>query len=548
MNKTNNNKKYAVYARKSSEAEDRQMLSLPAQSRELEEIRNKLSLDILVSFVESKSAKSPNNRSEFNSMLESIEKKEINSILVWSPDRLSRNPVDAGKIIYLMDQELLQEVRTPTQTFTCNPNDKFMLNQLMIFAKLENDNKGVNVKRGLKTKCEMGWYPFVAPIGYLNTPDREKGYKIIVKDHERFDLMRKGWDLILTGMYTVPQVLNKLNNDWGLRTVKRKKIGGTPLSRSGLYDIFTNPFYYGWFSVKGKLYRGKHPPMVSKEEFDKVQEILGRGDAPRPRLESHKHSFTGMIKCGICGCSITATRKIKHYPKTGNTQIYYYYHCTKKNKDVDCTQGYVKKEDLEAQVLETLDKIEIHPKFKEWAIKYLQEANRIEYGTREEVMKNLQKERNNIQEKLDKLLDMRLAEQLSEDEYKVKKKSLLEDKISVQERIKNWDTKADKWMKDVEDAFDLAITAVNRFRKGDWEEKRYIFSKIGSNFVLNNGKVDYDLKKPYFVLKNAGEGKYNDLERLEPVASGVVVGRNGVSEPEIPSWLPGLDSNQQPIA
>ncbi len=548
MDKTSNNKKYAVYARKSSEAEDRQMLSLPAQTKELEEIHSKLSLDIVSSFEESKSAKSPNNRPEFSEMLKAIEEGKINSILVWSPDRLSRNPVDAGMIIYLMDQELLQEVRTPTQTFTCNPNDKFMLNQLMIFAKLENDNKGVNVKRGLKAKCEMGWYPFVAPIGYLNTPDRGKGYKIIVKDPERFDLMRKSWDLILTGMYTVPQVLDKLNNKWGLRTVKRKKIGGTPLSRSGLYDIFTNPFYYGWFDVKHKLYEGKHIPMVTKEEFDKVQEILGRRDAPRPKIDGHKHSFTGMIKCGLCGCSITATCKIKHYPKTGNTQIYYYYHCTKKNKDVDCTQGYITKNDLESQVLTTLAKIEIHPKFKVWALKYLQEANKTEYGTREEVMKNLQKEQNSIQEKLNRLLDMRLEEQLSEEEYETKKKSLVEAKVGVLERIENWDTKADEWVQEVEDAFDLAATAVNRFKLGDWEEKKYIFSKIGSNFLLDDGIVQYDLKKPYFVLKNAGEGGYDDFEQLEPAQSTVVIGKDGVEEPENPSWLPRVDSNHQPFA
>ena len=98
----------------------------------------------------------------------------------------------------------------------------------------------------------------------------------IVKDDERFNLIRKAWDLMLTGNYTVPQIWNKLNNEWGFRTFQKKRIGGKPLALSGLYKVFTNVFYAGTILHKGQTYEGKHEPMITFQEYDKVQIILGR--------------------------------------------------------------------------------------------------------------------------------------------------------------------------------------------------------------------------------------------------------------------------------
>ena len=197
---------YLIYARKSSESEDRQMLSLDSQLNELNKLKEKLNLNILKTIQESKSAKNPNNRIGFNEMIKLIEEKKVNCILAWHPNRLSRNPNDSAKIVDLMDRGLLIQVLTPSQTFNNVPMDKFMLTFLMAQAKLENDNKGVDVKRGMKTKAEMGWYPYPAMNGYLNTPERPKGYKIIIKDPDRFHLISKMWDLMLTGIYVIPQV------------------------------------------------------------------------------------------------------------------------------------------------------------------------------------------------------------------------------------------------------------------------------------------------------------------------------------------------------
>src|SRR5439155_21511110 len=164
-----------------------------------------------------------------------------------------------------------------------------------------------NVKRGNRTKLENGWLPNKAPIDYLN----DRSTKTIVKDPQRFSIVRQMWDLMLSGAYTPPAILEIATNKWGLRTRDSRRTGGKPLSRSNLYDLFGNPFYAGVILWTGKTYSGKHEPMVTLDEFQRVQEILGRPCQPRPHDKIF--AYTGMIRCGECGLSVTAEEKINRY-------------------------------------------------------------------------------------------------------------------------------------------------------------------------------------------------------------------------------------------
>jgi DNA invertase Pin-like site-specific DNA recombinase len=366
---------YFIYCRKSSEDEDRQVISNESQRDELNPLAKRDRLRISETIEEEASAKFSNDRPLFNDMVKRIKKGEANAILCWHLNRLSRNAGDAAVLIELMDQDKLLEIRTPGQTFKNTPGDKFLITLFCSQAKLENDNKGIDVERGLRKKAAMGLYPGVAPMGYLNDKTKIRGERDLYNDPERFSLVKQMWQMMLTGTYTPPQILKIANNEWGFRTRKTKKQGGGPLSLSAIYHIFHNPFYYGWFEYpigSGKWYEGKHEPMVTKAEFDHVQSLLGRKGNPR----SSKHltfSFTGLIRCGACTGMITAEEKrqvtctncrLKFVyscrdacPRCGTLiakmsgpvfRHYTYYHCAKRK--TNCKQRSIEVRKLECQM------------------------------------------------------------------------------------------------------------------------------------------------------------------------------------------------------
>jgi DNA invertase Pin-like site-specific DNA recombinase len=134
----------------------------------------------------------------FNQLLHDIRNGEYDGILTWAPDRLSRNAGDLGSLVDLMDMNCLQRIRTFSQSFSNTPNEKFLLMILCSQAKLENDNRGINVKRGIRAKCEMGWRPGNAPVGYMNRSFN--GVKDIIPDPDRapfitemFEKAAQGW-------------------------------------------------------------------------------------------------------------------------------------------------------------------------------------------------------------------------------------------------------------------------------------------------------------------------------------------------------------------
>jgi Site-specific recombinases, DNA invertase Pin homologs len=160
--------KYCLYARKSTEEDERQALSIDSQIKEMLEMAIRDNVQITEIRKESHSAKDSGQRPVFNKLITDIKKGVFNGILCWAPDRLSRNAGDLGAMVDLMDQGLIKEIRTHGQRFTNSPNEKFLLMILGSQAKLENDHKGENVKRGLRAKCEQGWRPGRAPIGYIH--------------------------------------------------------------------------------------------------------------------------------------------------------------------------------------------------------------------------------------------------------------------------------------------------------------------------------------------------------------------------------------------
>jgi site-specific DNA recombinase len=317
------------------------------------ELANRDGLNIAEIRKESHSAKASGARPVFNELITDLRSGKFNAILTWAPDRLSRNAGDLGSLVDLMDQKLLHEIRTQGQKFGNNPNEKFLLMILCSQAKLENDNKSINVKRGLRAKLELGLWPGTPPTGYLSEyrTDR-KGH--ILTDPQRAPIIKKMFEKVANEQWSGRDVHNWLKHDLNFTTK-----GGKHLSLSNIYIILKNTFYYGVVQYpegSGKWYTGKHEPIITKELYDKVQERLTRDKIVRGA--SKEFAFTKLMTCGLCGSGVSAEEKQKTV-KDGSITTYIYYGCSRA-RDLTCKCGYIREENLVDQLADIIDQIDIN--------------------------------------------------------------------------------------------------------------------------------------------------------------------------------------------
>jgi site-specific DNA recombinase len=557
--------RYFIYCRKSSETEDRQVLSIESQMSELNKLAERLNLKVIDIFSESQTAKCP-GRPIFNEMIEKIKQNKADGIVCWKLDRLARNPIDGGQIIWTLQQGIIKHIQTYDRAYF--PED----NVLLMSVEFGMANQFVldlskNVKRGLRTKAEKGWFPGPTPLGYLNDKTMEKGKKEIFKDPERFDLIKKGWELMITGRYTPPKILQIATEEWGLRTPH-----GRPLSRSTIYRLFTNPFYSGSFeypSGSGNWYKGNHEPAVSQEEFDRVQVLLGRKG--KPRIKRHNFFLTGLIRCGECGAMVTAEAKnqiicskCKHKfssnnrhecpkcdtpfeeMKTPTILRYVYYHCTKRINP-DCTQRSIEVNELERQICQYLSKIHISKGFKDWATRHLKEESEREFHSRESIFSSQRKAYDNCLKKLDNLFQLKISplnadgSLLSDEEFAKQKTKLLKEKIRLEEILNDTHGRVEGWLEVGEKTFNFACYAKDWFKKGSPQEKAAILQALGSNLILKGKKLFVEPKKPFVVIGQVVEGVPQVRPVFEPEKSGLNERKLEIFFSKNPLVLRGLD-------
>jgi len=346
--------KYCLYARKSTESDEQQALSIDSQIKEMLEMAKAENMEIADIRRESHSAKDSGQRPVYNQLLADIRAGMFNGILCWAPDRLSRNAGDLGAVVDLMDQGSLQEIRTHGQRFTNNPNEKFLLMILGSQAKLENDHKGINVKRGLRAKCEKGWRPGPAPLGYIHDKYADKGDKKVFIDPKRAPYIKKLFEKVAYENWSGRQLLRWIVNETDFKTKNNKN-----LTLSMIYRILADPYYCGEFEYpigSDKWYQGKQDPIITKVLFQKTRERLDRDNIERH--ECKEFAFTKLIKCGHCGSGITADEKFKKL-SDGSVRRYVYYGCTRA-RNLHCKGGYLREEELIIQLSHLIDKIDLN--------------------------------------------------------------------------------------------------------------------------------------------------------------------------------------------
>lgn len=510
------NYKYFLYARKSSESEDRQMASIEDQIAEVKKIAEKYNLNVVDIISESKSAKEP-GRNGFNSMLQRIYKGEAEGILTWKLNRLARNPIDGGQISWMLQQNIIKHIQTFEREY--NPSDNVLLMQVEFgMANQYVKDLSLDVKRGMRQKAERGWYPVaILPFGYIHNPRYFIGVDDeIVPEKEQFELIKKLWNIFLNGGYSIGEI--KKQGDL-LGIINRH---GRNLSRNAYYSILNNEFYSGYYTWKDKdgnivRYKGKHKAMISLAEFNKGQSILHGKPSSCSRTRKYDFPYRGLIKCGECGSCVTPDHKLqvickvcKHKYSIINSGIcprcgtniktssnptiidILYYHCSKSKGK--CSQGSITKEMLEFTIEEKIRKISISEDIFALGLEALK-SGETEEEIPENIIRELNKTKSELENRIEGLIEVRADKEITADQFNssISKVQLELSQVEMElEKVKNYYLEMHN---DKRRSLDFSLNLLERFKTGDNSIKTEILREMSSNLILKD-------KNLYIAMKN----------------------------------------------
>ena len=470
--------KYFLYARKSTEDDDKQIMSIEAQLFELREFARKENLQILEEFTESKSAKTP-GRHGFNEMMSKVESTDGVGILAWHPDRLARNSIDGGRIIYAVDTTKIISLRFPTFWFEPTPQGLFMLQVAFGQSKYYSDNLKQNVERGIRQKVRRGEWLASAPRGFINNQKTRN----IDPDPVLAIIIVQAYTEFATGKHNFPS-LSKFLADLGMVTKH-----GAPLGKSAVSNLLSNKAYIGLVKHHNEWHDGSFTPIISVDLFEAVQKRLKERARPRKTKVGHNFPFTGLFRCGECDSMISA-----QWAKGRGGGMYRYYRCTKK-KGI-CSQGYLEERKLAFQIKERLEQIALPDEWTDWMMKQTDIWDKEEKVSSGSDIGRIKDSERDIQQKLDSLITLYLDGDIPKENYLVKKNELLHQKVSLTEKIdsarhnrNNWVEPLRGWILDMKKGAEL-VSSDNFFEIRDY------LKKIGTNPIMRDKSVSVSFCPP----------------------------------------------------
>ena len=474
--------KYFLYARKSTEEDDRQVMSIEAQLFELREFAHRENLEILTEFQESKSAKTP-GRDSFNEMLGRIESGEANGILAWHPDRLARNSIDGGRVIYAVDTDKLVSLRFPTFWFEPTPQGLFMLQVAFGQSKYYSDNLVENIKRGVRQKLRRGEWLNFAPFGYVNNPRTKNiephptNSRIVVRAFEEY----------AKGSHTYGSLAQFLV-ELGVLNRNQK-----PLAKATVAKILSDRVYLGFVKHKGEYYQGSFEAIVSPKLFEAVQKVLRTKARPRRTREGHNFPFTGLFSCGECGCSITAQWA------TGCTGIRYrYYRCTKKKEK--CSQGYVREDVLVTQLQKQLQTISLCDKYTNWMLSEIDSWQKENIELSQRSKQKFSESIKAAEARMEKLVSLYLDEEIPRGAYLKRKDKIMRDLATLKEEKKDLARLGNNWLELLRDWI-LDIQQANFLSENvDSSKLKSFVKKIGTNYSVRDKTARFTPAPPWHFV------------------------------------------------
>ena len=480
---------YFIYVRKSTDVEDKQILSVAAQIIELKEFAKRMGLRIAGIIVEKQTAKKP-GRPKFNKMLERIENGEANGVLAWLPDRLSRNSIDSGRVIYMLDENIIADLKFPHFWFENTPQGKYMLANEFNSSKQYVDNLSVNTKRGLRQKVREGHCPRLAPVGYIN----DVWTKTIWVDKKLAEIVRQAFELYATGTKTLDDIAAFLYVN-GVKTRGRRRKKGEPKSAGGkqwhasrVKRMLTDVFYYGHFRYNGVVYEGKHTAIIDKALFDRVQRVLtGRGRAQKQATAPQPLNL--LVRCENCDCFVTGAHKIKRQ-KNGNVHEYTYYRCTHKSKKVMCREKEVREYVLAGELVPILQSFALPKDWRDYMTSRLEQDRQTLEDESKATIEVLREKLDAIDAKLKRLFDVYLEGDIERDDYKDRQGELMSEKKSLEGKIERVLTNAGYWIEPMQKWLETAVSICSIDEKTEHSEIARALRKIeGLNLKMKNKKV-----------------------------------------------------------
>lgn len=517
--------KYFAYIRKSSEDKKRQIQSIPRQYEWCRKEADRRGIKIS-QFFEDSSSGHRLHRTGFKEMVETIEKSETPiGIITWKISRLARNPIDEGVIKYAFMRKKIKHIIARDREYRENESQIIMgvdFGQATQFSiELSKD-----VKEGMTKKVSSGHRPTKAPYGYINDPIGLKGEKKIFVDKKYFKPIHDFLKDYATGIYSVPELQRKLTE----RGIFSRN--GSPFSLSTLYLILKRRFYCGEYLWKGEIKKGKHKPMITVEEYERIQELLNR--TQKPSQNKYQNYYSGFISCNHCQSAITGYSKIKQNRIKGAT-TYHYLKCGKK-KNKHCPQIQLTRAEIDQQVLLILNNLSIPEKIVNFSLLNIEKEIRKTQASSSHKLGQLQKSQNQLENEVE-ILGRKLIQGIISDTLFAKMNANLEaEQQLIFKKIKQLQSGNKNELEKLKKVFQFLNVAPNKFDSGSYELKKLILATIGSNFSLTNGKLSVELHKGFLILQKAREYFNIDNRWVELKHNRTTKGLRSVKEGEILVW------------